>query len=160
MTIFPPTVIIRHRKENLRKCSLRGLENRNDLRFVTYPLGQLPPLDRYLLLSLDGPPLTSQDSSAGLVLLDGTWRYAQVMFDQWGADLPIQTRCLPHSAVTAYPRVQTHCSDPLRGLASVEALFLAHLILRRETEGLLDHYYWKQDFLEANAALLTAVQAS
>jgi ribosome biogenesis protein Tsr3 len=42
----------------------------------------------------------------------------------------------------------------------VEALFLAHLILRRETEGLLDHYYWKQDFLEANAALLTAVQAS
>ena len=58
MQSFPPTVIIRHRLENLKKCSLRGLENRTDFIFLTYPYYTLPDLQSYIVLTLDAPPLT------------------------------------------------------------------------------------------------------
>jgi pre-rRNA-processing protein TSR3 len=150
---YPSTVIIRHRKENLRKCSLRGLEARSDMQFVRYPEGEMPPLGGYVLLTLEGPPLTPEDRERGLVLVDGTWRYAQVMIEQWRGRLPVECRCLPPGVVTAYPRVQTHCSDPHRGLASVEALYMAYRILGRPVEGLLDGYYWQEQFLQENSAL-------
>ena len=54
---------------------------------------------------------------------------------------------------TAYPRVSKRGTDPATGLATVEALFLALHILGRPTDGLLDHYHWKQQFLEANKLL-------
>jgi pre-rRNA-processing protein TSR3 len=41
-------------------------------------------------------------------------------------------------------------TDPDNGLASVEALYLAHHILGRPVEGLLDHYHWAAEFLELN----------
>jgi pre-rRNA-processing protein TSR3 len=51
---------------------------------------------------------------------------------------------------TAYPRVSKTFPDPAHGLATVEALFLAHHILGRPTAGLLDHYRWAAEFLAAN----------
>lgn len=149
MFAFPPTLIFRHRKENLKKCSLRGLEDREDLQFWTYPLKELPPVEGYLLLALNAPPLTREDKSRGLLLLDGTWRYAAKMQERLA--LPLELRSLPAGCVTAYPRRQEDCQDPLRGLASVEALFVAYSVLGRETAGLLDGYYWKELFLEKNA---------
>jgi pre-rRNA-processing protein TSR3 len=146
-----PTIIVRHRKENLRKCSLRGLEGRPDLRFVTYPGGQLPSLDGYCLLAMEGEELTANDCDLGLVLLDGTWRYAERMAQQWRHRLPVVRRSLPHWVVTAYPRAQTGCPDGLRGLASVEALYLAHQLLGRSVDGLLNHYHWRDQFLEGVA---------
>jgi len=142
-------VIVRHRKENLKKCSLRGLETRADFLFVPYPLRDpLPCLDNYVVLSLEGPPLSQGDEERGLVLLDGTWRYAQKMAATV-SHLP--RRSLP-SLQTAYPRRQEDCHDQSRGLASIEALFAAFHILGRPTEGLLDRYYWKERFLRANQA--------
>jgi pre-rRNA-processing protein TSR3 len=151
MSLFPPTIILRHRKENLKKCSLKGLEERSDFHFLTYPLSSpLPDLSHYLILTMDGPPLTSADAPFGLFLLDGTWRYASKMFQtQFKENLP-QTRTLPSHFQTAYPRVQNDCPDPMRGLASIEALFVAYSILGRNTSGLLDHYHWKSHFLDKN----------
>ena len=144
MLNFPPTIILRHNRENLRKCSLRGLENREDLIFLTYPTSPLPDLTNYIVLTLDGPPLTAADAHLGLFLIDGTWRHAKTMAKTIPSGL-IQ-RSLPSHIRTAYPRRQDDCPDPQRGLASVEALYMAYLILGRETEGLLDHYYWKDQF--------------
>jgi pre-rRNA-processing protein TSR3 len=154
--MFPKTVIVRHRKENLKKCSLRGLEGREDLYFSKYHTPILPNLEGYVLLDLEGPPLSSQDRDKGLVLLDGTWRYASKMRENipFLDDLP--KRSLP-LAYTAYPRRQEDCSEPERGLASVEALYLAYCILERDAEGLLDHYYWKDQFLQKNALLLSCL---
>jgi pre-rRNA-processing protein TSR3 len=42
--------------------------------------------------------------------------------------------------------------DPLGGLASVEALFLARLLLGERDESLLEDYYWKTEFLKNLAA--------
>ncbi len=145
------TIIFRHRKENLKKCSLQPLIGRPDLRFIPYPLKaeiQIPP--NTFLLSFDGPPLTPEDNDANLILIDATWKLAAHM-EKGLAPLisHLPKRSLPPSARTAYPRRQTDCADPERGLASIEALYLAYVALGRSTEGLLDHYYWKGQFLQA-----------
>ncbi|HSW72928.1 MAG TPA: DUF367 domain-containing protein [Chlamydiales bacterium] len=144
--MHPPSIILRHRKENLKKCSLTGLEKRDDFLFISYPYDSLPPLNNYILLTQDAPPLTKEDSHFGLFLVDATWRYAEVMVRK----LPqMQARSLP-SFKTAYPRKQTDCPDPETGLASIEALYAAFMITGRNRDGLLDNYYWKDKFLEFN----------
>jgi pre-rRNA-processing protein TSR3 len=154
---FVSFIVIRHRKENLRKCSLRGLEGRSDFLFFTYPectkQGGLPSLDDFILLDIDGEELTPNDT-ASYVLLDATWRYASVMHRQLSQLIRCQRRRLPLAWKTAYPRCQTACADPERGLASIEAIYAASLITGRSTEGLLDSYYWKDHFLEKNHALI------
>lgn len=153
MQSIPPTLIIRHRLENLKKCSLRGLEARSDFVFITYPYTELPPIDNYIILSLNAPPLTQADAPLGLLLVDATWRYAAKMMKPLTGLPHIHYRSLPDHFRTAYPRRQEDCPDPERGLASVEALFLSFLLLGRSTEGLLDHYYWKNEFLKINHLL-------
>jgi pre-rRNA-processing protein TSR3 len=150
MSSFPPTIILRHRKENLKKCSLRSLEKRTDMQFFTYPQAKPPRLTGYLLLTRDAPPLSKEDAALGLFLIDGTWRHATTMLKQLPLPHLFQKRSLPSHFQTAYPRTQQDCPDPTRGLASIEALFLAYSILGRETEGLLDHYYWCESFLRKN----------
>lgn len=154
MFSFPPTIIFRHRKENLKKCSLQPLKGRPDLQFFTYPVDSLPPLENYVLLTLNAPILTKDDCEKGLFLIDGTWRHAQTMFEQIQRPHLFQTRSLPSNCETAYPRRQNDCLDPQRGLASVEALFLAYAILGRDTTGLLNHYYWREEFLNKNPTIL------
>jgi pre-rRNA-processing protein TSR3 len=153
MSVFPPTLILRHRKENLKKCSLRGLEERSDFLFFTYPKDPLPPLSEYILLTLDAPPLSITDCGYGLLLIDATWNYAAIMERQLEQPHLFQKRSLPPSLVTAYPRRQTGCLDPTRGLASIEALFAAYQLLGRETAGLLDHYPWKEQFFNLNLCI-------
>lgn len=145
MISFMPTIILRHRRENLKKCSLRGLESRGDMQFFTYPQDSLPDLSHHLMLDLNAPPLSPADNHLGLFLLDATWRYAEVMARQ--ITLPTIRRSIPSHFRTAYPRRQDDCSDPERGLASVEALYIAYSLLGHDTSGLLDHYHWKDQFL-------------
>lgn len=146
--MYPKTIIIRHLRENLKKCSLSGLEKRPDMLFLSYPRTQLPALSSYIILKIGAPPLTIQDKDFGIILLDATWRLAQTMEKE--IKLPLETRSLPTHFRTAYPRRQTDCPDPHSGLSSLEALFLTYHILNRPTDGLLDHYYWKDAFLTLN----------
>ncbi|MDN3507705.1 MAG: hypothetical protein P0S94_02155 [Simkaniaceae bacterium] len=149
MTKFLPTIILRHRKENLKKCSLTGLETRDDLDFYTYPLkASLPDLTNYIMLDFDGPEISLDDAHFGIFLLDSTWKYEKVMRNAI-PDLP--KRSLPSNYRTAYPRKQTACNDPDRGLASIEALYLAHKLSGRPYKDLLDHYHWKEEFLKINS---------
>lgn len=154
---YPPTIILRHRRENLKKCSLSGLENRSDCRFYTYPQDDLPDVSSYLVLKVGAPPLTLDDKNRGLLLIDGTWKLAAVM-EKKVANL--EERSLPSGFRTAYPRRQTDCPDPETGLASLEALFIAYFLLERPLEGFLDRYYWKQAFLQRNADLFADMDAS
>lgn len=153
------TIIIRHQKENLKKCSLRGITTRDDIDSYRYPLRRtLPPLNQYITLGLDAPPLSPADANQGLLLIDGTWRLAGRMLNGLKKQLaPATIRSIPPGFQTAYPRRQTQqttCPDPDAGLASIEALYIAYLITRRDTTGLLDHYLWAQDFLTLNKAPL------
>lgn len=150
---FPPTIILRHRRENLKKCSLSGLEGRGDMHFLSYPLlAPLPDLSHYCALAIDAPPLSESDASRGLFLIDGTWRLAEKMAKTLPSNFIL--RSLPSHYKTAYPRRQLDCPHPDRGLASVEALYLAYLILGRKTEGILDHYHWRELFNSTNFSKL------
>ncbi|MCE5318678.1 MAG: hypothetical protein LLG04_15105 [Parachlamydia sp.] len=151
---FPATVILRHRRENLKKCSLRGLEGRSDMRFYSYPIEALPSFEGYVLLDLDAPPLTAADSASGILLLDATWRYAERMRRFVYSAPGLVSRRLPDHFRTAYPRRQEDCLDPERGLASIEALYAAYNILGRDCSGLLEGYHWKDEFLEKNKQFL------
>jgi pre-rRNA-processing protein TSR3 len=143
---FPPTVIVRHSHENPRKCSILPLKGRPDLLFLNHPVKERPPLDGYVRLAAEGPELSGADAACGLLLLDGSWRWAAAMTRDF-EDVP------PRSLTgwrTAYPRVSRLGTDPDNGLASVEALFVAYHLLRRRTAGLLDHYRWAEEFLRLN----------
>jgi len=146
MNSYPQTVIIRHPRENPRKCSVLPLRGRPDILFLGYPVHPRPPLEGYIRLAAEGPPLSEADAGAGILLLDGSWRWAGAMNRDF-LDVP------PRSLAgwkTAYPRISKLGTDPDNGLASIEALFLAYHILGRPTEGLLDHYLWAAEFLSAN----------
>lgn len=152
MVLFPPTIILRHRKENLKKCSLRGLETRGDCQFFTYPSATLPDLKEYFLLAVDAPPLSEEERGRGIFLVDSTWRYAERMLRMLPAS--VKRRSIPEGYLTAYPRRQEEWVDPARGLASVEALFIAYHLLGRDTAGLLDQYHWKEEFFRLNSRFL------
>jgi len=127
------------------------------MRFFTYPKDLLPDLSSYILLTIHAPPLTATDNMYGIFLIDATWKYAQTMFQQLEKPPLFQERSLPNGFHTAYPRRQEDCSDPTRGLASVEALYIAYRILGRDATGLLDHYYWKEAFLKNNETLIKSL---
>jgi len=149
------TVIIRHRKENRKKCSLTPLEKNTDFEFICYPFSNDFILKPHVILTLDAPPLTQNDAILPLCLIDGTWNYAKIMITQIEKQKQSHIyRSLPNTVATAYPRKQTNCIDPARGLASIEALYIAFKILGINTENLLDNYFWKEDFLLNNQELL------
>ncbi|OGN63310.1 MAG: hypothetical protein A3E80_02230 [Chlamydiae bacterium RIFCSPHIGHO2_12_FULL_49_9] len=142
-----PTIILRHRRENLKKCSLTGLETHPALHFLTYPTSALPDLSNYIVLKVGAPPLTLEDAPKGLFLIDATWRLAAIM----GKVVPeMEARSLPPGFKTAYPRRNTDCPDPGAGLSSIEALYIAHRLLNKPHEDLLDRYHWKEDFFRLN----------
>jgi pre-rRNA-processing protein TSR3 len=143
---YPPTVIVRHPKENPRKCSVLPLRGRPDLIFLHHPVKERPPLEAYLRLAAEGPELSAADAPRGILLLDGSWRWAASMTRDF---LDVEPRSL-HGYRTAYPRVSKQGTDPDNGLASVEALFVAYHLLGRPTTGLLDHYHWGAEFLRIN----------
>lgn len=142
----PPTVIVIHPRERRSKCSVEPLRGQKDFIFWKFPERGPEPIDGYLRLGMNGPELTADDASRGLLVLDGTWRLAQRM-EPFFDELPVRT--LP-AWQTAYPRVSKVFDDPLGGLATIEAIFAAHTILGKDTTGLLDSYYWAEEFLALN----------
>lgn len=154
-SLHPKTLILRHRKENLKKCSLKGLEKNGSFCFYTYPKDELPRLEGYALLTLGAKPLTEADSQMGLLLLDGTWRHAEKMaaFVKRGVPM-LQERSIPDGWQTAYPRCQNGCLDPSAGLASIEALWISNYLLGRPREELFCNYYWKQLFFDLNKSMI------
>ncbi len=142
-----PTVVIVHRRERRSKCTVLPLKGHEDFQFIRYPLRhEPPPLVNYVRLAVDAPPLSRADAAGGLLILDGTWRLTAKM-EKLFPNVP--TRGLP-PIKTAYPRVSKVSDDPDQGLATIEAVYAAHVILGRDTSGLLNHYHWRDEFLELN----------
>lgn len=147
------TILIRHKRENKKKCSLEPIFHREDCIFLSYPGCKLPDVQNYVLLSFEGPLLSEKDRGFGLILLDGTWKRAVQMEKELFNNFKVERRSLPSTFKTAYPRRQLDCKNPEQGLASIEALYIAYLLTKRDAKGLLDNYYWKDLFLERNKEL-------
>jgi pre-rRNA-processing protein TSR3 len=143
---IPPTVIVVHPRERRSKCSVEPLRSRPKFIFTTFPNPVPVDLSQYVRLGIGGPVIGPQDADRGLLLLDGTWRWAAKMETAYQH---MTVRSLP-PIQTAYPRKSEVFEDPAEGLATIEALYAALRLLGRETQGLLDHYHWKRQFLELN----------
>lgn len=145
MNTLKTVTVIRHPKERRSKCSLTPLEERGDIRFFKPRLSWEFDVTGFTVLALDAPQLSAEDAGRPLLLLDSTWR----LLPQLEACLIGEgvRRTLPPVA-TAYPRVSKIDQDPHGGLASVEALYLAHLMLGERDDSLLDGYHWRDIFME------------
>lgn len=150
MIDFPPTIIVVHPKERRSKCSVAPLRGKDGFVFWKYPNRGEESLGNYVRLGMDGPLLSEADAEKGLLVLDGTWRWAEAM-EQDYEDVPV--RSLPVWE-TAYPRVSKTFDDPQAGLATIEAIYAAYVSLGRETVGLLDEYHWAEEFLQRNQGRL------
>jgi pre-rRNA-processing protein TSR3 len=149
--MMPPTVILVHPKERRAKCTVARL--RGDPRFAFFKSPRRPvDLSGYVRLGLDGPPLGPADAASGLLVLDGTWRWVEGM-TRFVAEVPV--RSLPPLR-TAYPRVSKTFDDPTEGLATIEAVYAALVLLGRDVSGLLDGYPWATEFLAVNRPVLEA----
>ena len=138
-----PISVIRHQKERRSKCSLTALEERDDITFYKANQGWSFDVTGFTVLALDATELSVVDAGRPLLLLDSTWRLLpQLQACLYGSAV---SRTLP-SVDTAYPRVSKLTKDPLGGLASIEALYLAKLILGERDDSLLDFYYWRDEF--------------
>ena len=142
----PPTILVVHPKERIRKCTVAALRGREGFVFWKYPNRGPESLAGYVRLGIGGPLLSEDDAESGLLVLDGTWRWAEKMEADF-ADLPV--RSLP-AWETAYPRSSKVFEDPAGGLATIEAIYAAYTQLGRETDSLLDHYLWAEEFLAKN----------
>lgn len=147
----PPTIIVVHPRENRAKCSVEPLRGHDGFVFWKHPHRGPEPLDGYVRLGIGGPMLSPADSANGLLILDGTWRLAAAMEASYRA-LPVRSL---GPWQTAYPRVSKLFEDPAAGLATIEAIYAAHVQLGRTTAGLLDAYHWREVFLQKNEKLLT-----
>jgi pre-rRNA-processing protein TSR3 len=140
-----PITVIRHPKERRSKCSLTPLEGREDITFFRARPNWTFDMTGFTVLALGAPELSTEDAGRPLLLLDSTWR----LLPQLEACLIGEgvRRTLP-AVPTAYPRVSKIAEDPMAGMASVEALFLAKLLLGERDDALLADYYWRDLFLE------------
>lgn len=145
-----PTIIVVHPKERRSKCSVEPLRARGDFLFWKWPRRGEESLAGYVRLGIGGPELSAEDAGRGLLVLDGTWKLASRMEPDY-EDVPV--RGLPGGWRTAYPRVSKLTEDPSEGLATVEAIFAAYCALGWDPAGLLDAYYWREEFLRLNAGL-------
>lgn len=141
----PVTIIVVHPRERRAKCTVQPLRQRPGFQFYKHP--RFPTeLQGYIRLGLGGEQLSMADAESGLLVLDGTWRWVEPM-ERLVATLPV--RSLP-PLTTAYPRSSKVSDNPEGGLATIEAIYAAYRLLGRDTTGLLDHYYWGQQFVEQN----------
>lgn len=152
----PPTIVVVHPKERRSKCSVAPLRGREDFIFWTYPRRGPQPLDNYVRLGIGGELISPADAERGLLVLDGTWRWAEAMEADY-AQVPV--RSLPRIE-TAYPRVSKMFDDPDGGLATVEAIYAAYRLIGRDATGLLDHYHWAKEFLSRNEHVFPCANAS
>jgi len=141
-----PTIIVVHPKERKSKCTVQALRTHNDFLFWKFPRKEPDRLPPYVRLGMGGPEISEADAASGLLVLDGTWRLAEKMEPAY-KELPV--RSLPVWK-TAYPRVSKQFDDPSTGLATIEAIFIAYHLMGYETEGLLNGYYWAEEFLRLN----------
>lgn len=169
---FPRVVAFRHVREKRSKCSLTPIEALDGILVRRAKPGMRYDGTGHVLLAPGAAPLTPEDSFLSLaekehmtkigtaslivcdesgrelrpiLLLDSVWRLLPAMRGKI-VGRPVE-RSLPGWIRSAYPRVSKMTEDPDSGLATIEALYAALLLLGHERRELLDGYLWREDFL-------------
>ena len=143
-------LVLRDPRESRRKCSLTPLVGLAGIRFVDYDPERVVEAGGRVLLHVEGEEIGAGDRGRGLLLIDCAWRRVPKLLRT--VEGAVLRRRLPHLA-SAYPRRSRTFEDPDQGLASVEALYAASVLLGEARPELLAGYRWREQFLAANPAL-------
>ena len=147
-------LILRDPRESPKKCSLVPLRGTPGIEFVEYRPDRTLEAGGRVLLDPSAEPITAADRGLPLLVLDSSWRRLPKLSATVLGE-PRRRRLPPLR--TAYPRRSRDFEDPAEGLASVEALYAALVLLGHDRiEHLLDAYRWKDEFLQLNAEALGA----
>ncbi len=139
----------------MRKCSLTPLRGRPGVEFVNYHPERRVDAAGHVLLHTEGEELGARDAGRPILVLDCSWRRVEKLLATVDGD-PVRRRL--GSFTTAYPRKSTTFADPSTGLASIEALYAATVILGEPDPSLLDRYRWSEEFLTRNPVLASSVE--
>jgi pre-rRNA-processing protein TSR3 len=145
-------LVLRDPRESWKRCSLRPLRGLPGVRFVTWRDDLALDVGDRLLLDPAAPPLADADRGRALFVIDCSWRRLPLLRRAVVGEP--RARSLP-PLLTAYPRRSETFADPAAGLATVEALYAAGLLLGEPDPQLLEGYRFKDEFLARNAALFT-----
>lgn len=143
------------RAERPQKCSILPLEGRPDFTIRRFDRGRpIARLQADILLHIDGEPLDQIDTSgiASIACVDCHWRRCSGIVRLIEAPLPRLAR-IPPGFKTAYPRRNKDDQDPVDGLATIEAVFIAAAFCGVRDPSLLARYHWRDDFLAINQAV-------
>ncbi|MEM7309512.1 MAG: hypothetical protein AAF682_22730 [Planctomycetota bacterium] len=143
-------LILRDPRESVKKCSLTPLRGSDGVRFVEYRRERRLDAGERVLLHPEGELLGPSDRGRDLLLIDCAWRRVPQLLGT--VDGTLHLRRLPE-LVTAYPRKSRIFEDPDQGLASVEALYAASVLLGDPHPEWLADYRWRESFLERNPDL-------
>ncbi len=146
-------LILRDPRESTRKCSLTPLRGMQGIRFLEYRRERRYAVGRRVLLTPAGELLQPADRGLDLLVVDCSWRRVPSLLATLEGEL--LPRRLP-PLVSAYPRVSRTFADPTEGLASVEALYAASVLLGDPHPEWLRDYRFAAAFLEQNPSLSRA----
>ncbi|MBL8692987.1 MAG: hypothetical protein JNJ88_02705 [Planctomycetes bacterium] len=150
-------LIVRDARESTKKCSLTPLRGLAGVEFRSWVRERPIALPPCTLLHPDGAALSPLDAELPILLVDSSWHHLpQVLRDLTGEP---PRRSIPPGFVTAYPRRSRLYEDPASGLASVEALYVASVLLGIERLDFLHGYRFAPEFLSRNAARLDELRA-
>ncbi len=147
-------LILRDPRESKRKCSLTPIAGLAGVRVVEYHGRRRLDAGERVFLSPEGEELSEKDRGRGLFLVDCAWRKVGALLAT--VDGVLHPRRLSRLS-TAYPRKSKTFADPAQGLASIEALFAATVILGEPRPDLLEGYRWRAEFLDANPWLVAGI---
>jgi pre-rRNA-processing protein TSR3 len=138
--------------ETANKCTIAPLADRPDFRLIPTRGGvELGPLRSPVLLHPEGACLTAWTGTGappdGIAAIDCVWSRVPTLLGRIQGRLPALYK-IPEGFVTAYPRTNKQGADPDRGLATIEAIFLAAALLGRWDPTLLSRYAFCRRFLE------------
>ena len=150
-------LVVRDPRESKAKCSLTPLRGLPELRFVDHATERRVDAGPRTLLHPEGEELKTADAGRDLLLVDCSWRRVDSLLANVRGELV--PRRLP-ALVTAYPRRSKTFQDPDQGLASVEALFAASVILGEPRPEWLAAYRWREEFLARNPGLAELARAA
>jgi pre-rRNA-processing protein TSR3 len=140
--------------ETPNKCTIAPLRYRADFRIIRVNgSALLGPLNSSLLLNREGECITtlraSLDNIKGIASIDCVWNRVDGLLRKINGPWPPSVR-IPDGFKTAYPRRSKQGTDPLDGLATIEAIFIAAAVLGNWDISLLSEYYFRDKFLELN----------
>ena len=148
--------VLMDKKENKRKCTLHPLSYRKDFSFSTFLPGMDPieSLKSEILLHVNGKDLREvleeRPSIGSIATIDCNWRKVEKTLNRVKKPWPILAK-IPPGFLTAYPRKSKEEGiDPERGLASIEALFIATAFLSIWDLNLLKEFHFRDKFLQIN----------